>query len=338
MVLFVLLLSYKVHVVFVLWNYTFKCWFFFFWIYLQRNWCIGCVCVFLQFASTVLGEHFEKPSLHVWRSCDGSGRRLSVCHRPDLHGCLHQEWAQTYPGEQQRLMMYFINPIMSSWLSVSCSLSWSLFHRSPPATNCFMQRKSPLTRRWLMSRFLFCSTVCTYIITEKVTMFSLLFSYYKGVRQMVPVSDQDMNTHLAEISRVCLFYSILFYCNFYFYFIYFFNIYFFTFLFNVMSILFLLDFVIFIFYIFFVVLFLLFSVFIFILCNFYFVLCCILSILYLIELFYFYYYIFCHFIYFFYIFYFLFYFWYFVILYTFIFHFYFIFIYFFILTFFIQFI
>lgn len=173
-------------------------------IYLQRNWCIWlCVCVFLQFASTVLGEHFEKPSLHVWRSCDGSGRRLSVCHRPDLHGCLHQDWAQTNPGEQQRLKMYFINPIISSWLSVSCSLSWSLFHRSPPATNCFMQRKSPLTRRWSMSRFLFCSTVCTYAITAKWTIFSLLFSYYKGVRQMVPVSDQDMNTHLAEISRVC---------------------------------------------------------------------------------------------------------------------------------------
>lgn len=29
-----------------------------------------------------------------------------------------------------------------------------------------------------------------------------LCSYYKGVRQMVQVSDQDMNTHLAEISRV----------------------------------------------------------------------------------------------------------------------------------------
>ncbi|XP_062439111.1 plexin-B2 isoform X2 [Rhea pennata] len=26
--------------------------------------------------------------------------------------------------------------------------------------------------------------------------------YYKGIRQMVPVSDQDMNTHLAEISRI----------------------------------------------------------------------------------------------------------------------------------------
>ena len=28
------------------------------------------------------------------------------------------------------------------------------------------------------------------------------FSYYKGIRQMVSVSDQDMNTHLAEVSRV----------------------------------------------------------------------------------------------------------------------------------------
>lgn len=27
-------------------------------------------------------------------------------------------------------------------------------------------------------------------------------SYCKGIRQMVPVSDQDMNTHLAELSRV----------------------------------------------------------------------------------------------------------------------------------------
>lgn len=31
---------------------------------------------------------------------------------------------------------------------------------------------------------------------------ALPHSYYKGIRQMVQVSDQDMNTHLAEISRV----------------------------------------------------------------------------------------------------------------------------------------
>lgn len=31
---------------------------------------------------------------------------------------------------------------------------------------------------------------------------ALSHSYYKGIRQMVQVSDQDMNTHLAEISRV----------------------------------------------------------------------------------------------------------------------------------------
>ncbi|CAJ0947846.1 unnamed protein product [Ranitomeya imitator] len=27
------------------------------------------------------------------------------------------------------------------------------------------------------------------------------YRYYKGIRQMIQVSDQDMNTHLAEISR-----------------------------------------------------------------------------------------------------------------------------------------
>uniref|UniRef100_A0A3Q1B8U4 Sema domain-containing protein n=1 Tax=Amphiprion ocellaris TaxID=80972 RepID=A0A3Q1B8U4_AMPOC len=35
------------------------------------------------------------------------------------------------------------------------------------------------------------SSVCVFVC-----------SYYKGIRQMVPVSDQDMNTHLAEVSRV----------------------------------------------------------------------------------------------------------------------------------------
>lgn len=33
-------------------------------------------------------------------------------------------------------------------------------------------------------------------------LLSFLCSYYRGIRQMVQVSDQDMNTHLAEISRV----------------------------------------------------------------------------------------------------------------------------------------
>lgn len=38
--------------------------------------------------------------------------------------------------------------------------------------------------------------------TPSPTIRPLSRSYYKGVRQMVQVSDQDMNTHLAEISRV----------------------------------------------------------------------------------------------------------------------------------------
>lgn len=40
-------------------------------------------------------------------------------------------------------------------------------------------------------------------------------SYYKGIRQMVPVSDQDMNTHLAEVSRVRNTFSLTTVCYFY---------------------------------------------------------------------------------------------------------------------------
>ncbi|KAK3518385.1 hypothetical protein QTP86_018492, partial [Hemibagrus guttatus] len=36
---------------------------------------------------------------------------------------------------------------------------------------------------------------------EIPTYKKMVEDYYKGIRQMVPVSDQDMNTHLAEISR-----------------------------------------------------------------------------------------------------------------------------------------
>lgn len=39
-------------------------------------------------------------------------------------------------------------------------------------------------------------------------------SYYKGIRQMVPVSDQDMNTHLAEVSRVRSAFSLTAVCYF----------------------------------------------------------------------------------------------------------------------------
>lgn len=41
----------------------------------------------------------------------------------------------------------------------------------------------------------------THLLLSSSTPISLC-SYYKGIRQMVQVSDQDMNTHLAEISRV----------------------------------------------------------------------------------------------------------------------------------------
>uniref|UniRef100_A0AAQ4RKQ6 Sema domain-containing protein n=1 Tax=Gasterosteus aculeatus aculeatus TaxID=481459 RepID=A0AAQ4RKQ6_GASAC len=37
---------------------------------------------------------------------------------------------------------------------------------------------------------------------EISTYKKMVDDYYKGIRQMVPVSDQDMNTHLAEVSRV----------------------------------------------------------------------------------------------------------------------------------------
>lgn len=36
---------------------------------------------------------------------------------------------------------------------------------------------------------------------EISTYKKMVEDYYKGIRQMVQVSDQDMNTHLAEISR-----------------------------------------------------------------------------------------------------------------------------------------
>lgn len=43
---------------------------------------------------------------------------------------------------------------------------------------------------------------CCVTSTKWVLWF--VCSYYKGIRQMVQVSDQDMYTHLAEISRVSI--------------------------------------------------------------------------------------------------------------------------------------
>lgn len=56
----------------------------------------------MQPSSAVLGEHPEESPLHLRRSRVGSGGRLAFCYRPDLHGRLHQERAQTQPGEWKR--------------------------------------------------------------------------------------------------------------------------------------------------------------------------------------------------------------------------------------------
>ena len=56
----------------------------------------------MQPSSAVLGEHPEESPLHLRRSRLGSGGRLPLCYRPDLHGRLHQERAQTQPGEWKR--------------------------------------------------------------------------------------------------------------------------------------------------------------------------------------------------------------------------------------------
>lgn len=50
-----------------------------------------------------------------------------------------------------------------------------------------------LTRESPSNKLLYAKEISTYK--------KMVDDYYKGIRQMVPVSDQDMNTHLAEISR-----------------------------------------------------------------------------------------------------------------------------------------
>uniref|UniRef100_A0A8C1TVJ7 Plexin b2a n=1 Tax=Cyprinus carpio TaxID=7962 RepID=A0A8C1TVJ7_CYPCA len=51
-----------------------------------------------------------------------------------------------------------------------------------------------LTRESPSNKLLYAKEISTYK--------KMVDDYYKGIRQMVPVSDQDMNTHLAEVSRV----------------------------------------------------------------------------------------------------------------------------------------
>ncbi|MEQ2306058.1 Plexin-B2, partial [Ameca splendens] len=51
-----------------------------------------------------------------------------------------------------------------------------------------------LSRESPSNKLLYAKEISTYK--------KMVDDYYGGIRQMVPVSDQDMNTHLAEVSRV----------------------------------------------------------------------------------------------------------------------------------------
>jgi len=52
-----------------------------------------------QLAYAVLGEHPEKPALHLRRPRDGGGGRFAARHLSDLHGRLHQDGAQTQQSQ-----------------------------------------------------------------------------------------------------------------------------------------------------------------------------------------------------------------------------------------------
>ncbi|CAG5926826.1 unnamed protein product [Menidia menidia] len=54
-----------------------------------------------------------------------------------------------------------------------------------------------LSRESPSNKLLYAKEISTYK--------KMVDDYYKGIRQMIPVSDQDMNTHLAEVSRFSLF-------------------------------------------------------------------------------------------------------------------------------------
>lgn len=138
----------------------------------------------MQPSSAVLGEHPEESPLHLRRPRVWSGGRLAVCHRPDIHGRLHQERAQTQPGEWKQegggegggarciwSKMGEKTESRTKWITweikmreksdvngqsvyrVSsfspCLLSLS---RTLLVTNYSMQRRSPLTRRWWTSK------------------------------------------------------------------------------------------------------------------------------------------------------------------------------------------
>ncbi|XP_034089346.1 plexin-B2-like [Gymnodraco acuticeps] len=50
-----------------------------------------------------------------------------------------------------------------------------------------------LSRESPSNKLLYAKEISTYK--------KMVDDYYKGIREMVPISDQDMNTHLAEVSR-----------------------------------------------------------------------------------------------------------------------------------------
>lgn len=134
----------------------------------------------LQPSSAVLGEHPQEPSLHFRCPRVGSGGRLALCHRPDVHGRLHQEWAQTQPGEWKReprrsevkeqdgkigektkkirtkWMTWDINRLRAEvnqfWSAIVFDCCPLFVSRTLQVTNYSMQRRSPPIRRWWMSK------------------------------------------------------------------------------------------------------------------------------------------------------------------------------------------
>ena len=90
----------------------------------MSSWC-------LQLASAVLGQHPEKPTLHLRRPRDGGGGCFAARHRTDLHGRLHQNGAQTQQSQFTQMMVHQLSQslkslslrLLSVWMNVS--LRWT---------------------------------------------------------------------------------------------------------------------------------------------------------------------------------------------------------------------
>ncbi|CAL8386236.1 unnamed protein product [Boreogadus saida] len=65
--------------------------------------------------------------------------------------------------------------------------TWKLLKNPDSSSSVHVTEDSP------SNKLLYAKEISTYK--------KMVDDYYKGIRQMVPVSDQDMNTHLAEVSR-----------------------------------------------------------------------------------------------------------------------------------------